>query len=453
MVLGCEIFPSKMIKNYGKHEKYKKTLKTRLDTFTFLACNCSNPMKKQPSNLSVRTWVLGAIGVLAAGSVACKKKAEANNGVPSAMSVSSTDVYEQTLTILTWDDYFSEKLIEEFEVEHGIDVKFQTFGNLDEQEALLRSKPSEFDLTLTSGVKLADLIETQLIQPIQKALLPQFQNLDARFLGLSGDPSNEYSIPYMWGPTLIAYRADKISDPKRSWETLWDARYKGHVLMLNEPFDAYASALLSKGYDINSRNLNELTEATDRLKRLVDVSDARFVDIDEIRSRLLSGDCWITMTYSSDAGILAEENENISYFVPEEGSSLWLDSFVIPKEAVNWRQALLFLDFFCRPKVAARNSNELWCASAVGAAKEFLSDEIRSDPTIYLPDHILARCKFEENPGLERQEFVNRGMKIVSDIVKGREPNAASQARAVLGSFSDDSPNGGEEPHPSGRSN
>lgn len=328
---------------------------------------------------------------------------------------------DQHLTILTWEEYFSLDQIRAFENEHGIKVRFEYFDNLDEMEALLRSRPSEFDLVLTSGTKLADLISLKLVQPIRKDLIPLFRNLDSRFLGLDDDPLNDYSLPYTWGPTLVAYRVDKIPDPEKSWKSLWDERYRGHVLMLEETFDAYSAALLALGHDLNSQDPAHLEEATKLLIDQVERLDARIVDINEIRDKLISGDCWITMTYSSDAAVLAEKEENISYFIPEEGASLWLDSFVIPRESKNIRNAHLFLDFFCRPEVAAANSNELWCASANKEVRHLISKEILEDGTIYLSDEVLERCHVEAKSSPDRQRLVNQGFKRLFDLVREAE--------------------------------
>ncbi len=325
------------------------------------------------------------------------------------------------LTILTWDEYFSLEVVGEFEREHGIEVRFETFNNLDEMEALLRSRPSDFDLILTSSGKMADLISLQFVRPIQKDLIPLFGNLDRRFLGLSGDPGNDYSIPYMWGPTLIAYRSDKIEKPEKSWKSLWDERYRGHILMLDETFDAYSIALLALGHDLNSQDPEHLEQATKMLMDQVERLGTRFVDIFEARDKLLSGDCWITMTYSSDAAVLADKEENIAYFIPNEGASLWLDSFVIPRESKNVREAHLFLDYFCRPEVAAANSNELWSASANREVRPHISGEILADPTIYLSDEVLSRCHFEAQSSPERQLRINQGFKKLFDLIRETE--------------------------------
>lgn len=325
------------------------------------------------------------------------------------------------LVILTWDEYFSPEIISQFEERHGIPVEFVTFTNLEEMNALLRSRPADFDLLVASGGTVGDLIELDMLQPIHKERLPLIGNLDERFLNPSFDPENRYSIPYMWGTTLIAYRSDKISDPARSWKSLWNPDYGGRVLMVDDGFDIYAAALLANGNDLNSQDPAELEAATKLLISQVDKLGARFVDIFEVREKLLSGECWISTTYSSDAAILAEEEKNIDYFIPEEGAPLWIDSFVIPRESDNAEAAHRFLDFLCEPEVAALNSNELWSASVNREARPHLSKEILEDPTLYLKDDVMARCWPEAQTSPERQRVLNQGLKRVFDRVKEAE--------------------------------
>jgi spermidine/putrescine transport system substrate-binding protein len=324
----------------------------------------------------------------------------------------------KSVKVLTYDEYFCEDVIHAFEEESGVKVEFITFANLDEMEALLRSRPVEFDLVVTDGGTLADLIELQLIQPINLSKLPNFPNLDSRFLDLAFDRGNKYSVPYMWGTTLIAYRSDKIENPEKSWRALWNKDYRGRVLMVDDGFDTYAAALLAAGHDLNSADETHIASATEMLVGQVDELDARFVDIFEIRDQLLSGECWISMTYSSDAAVLTDEEENISYFIPEEGAPLWLDSFVIPRESRNIESAYQFLDYLCRAEVGAANSNELWCASANSAARPFLSDEILEDDTLYLSDEVLARCQFDKKSSPARHLLLNQGLKRVFDRVR-----------------------------------
>jgi len=330
----------------------------------------------------------------------------------------------ETLVILTWDEYFSDELISRFREETGIDVAFVTFENLDEMDALLRSRPSDFDLLVASGGTVADLIELEFIQPIDRSAIEDYQNLDDRFLNLHFDPENQFSVPYMWGTTLIAYRSDKIEQPEKSWRALWNEEYRDRVLMVDDGFDVFAAALLSKGNDLNTQESALLEDAASHLAEQVDRLGARYVDIFKIRDGLLSGDCWISMSYSSDAAVLAEEEENISYFIPEEGAPLWVDSFVIPRESKNPEAAHRFLSFLCRPDVAAANSNELWCASANREARNLISAEVLEDPTIYLSDEVMSRCRPEAQTSPERQLLVNQGLKRVFDRVRESERRA-----------------------------
>jgi spermidine/putrescine transport system substrate-binding protein len=327
----------------------------------------------------------------------------------------------ESLVILTWDEYFSADLVSRFRKDTGIDVEFVTFENLDEMDALLRSRPSDFDLLVASGGTVADLIELEFVQPINRVAIDGYQNLDDRFLNLHFDPGNQYSVPYMWGTTLIAYRSDKIEQPEKSWRALWNGEYRDRVLMVDDGFDVFAAALLSNGNDLNTQEPLLLQDATSRLVDQVDQLGARFVDIFKIRNGLLSGDCWISMTYSSDAAVLAEEEENISYFIPEEGAPLWVDSFVIPRESKNPEAAHLFLSFLCRPDVAAANSNELWCASANREARSLISAEVLEDATIYLSDKVMSRCRPEAQTSPGRQLLVNQGLKRVFDRVREAE--------------------------------
>jgi spermidine/putrescine transport system substrate-binding protein len=326
-----------------------------------------------------------------------------------------------SLSILTWDEYFSDDLVAGFEAEFGIPVEFTTFANLDEMDGLLRSRPADFDLLVASAGTVGDLIEMEFLQPIRRDRLSGFDHLDERFLGLPFDEGNGYSVPYMWGTTLIAYRSDKIDEPEPSWRSLWNEAYRGRLLMLDDGFDVFAAALLADNRDLNSQNSEDLAAAADRLVEQVDRLDTRFVDVFEVRDKLISGECWIAMTYSSDAAVIAEEEENIAYFIPEEGAPLWIDSFVIPRESTNAEAAHLFLDYLCRPEVAAANSNALWSASANKSAREFLNEEVREDPTLYLDDESLARCRPEAQASPDRQLAVNRGLKRVFDRIRERE--------------------------------
>ncbi len=327
------------------------------------------------------------------------------------------------VVILTWEEYFNPEVVAQFEEETGIRVVFEYFENLDEMQSLLESRPDGFDLIVADGGSVADLIDLQLLKAIDPEKLPNLANLDQRYLDLKFDPGNRYSVPYMWGSTLITYRSDLIPEPAHSWKSLWDERYKGKVLMVDDQFDCYAVALLSLGYDLNSQDPKELEEATRHLVSQVEELNAEFTDIITIREKLLSGECWISVSYSSDAPVLAEENESIAYFIPEEGAPLWVDSFAIPRESPNYGNAHEFLNFMADAKVAAENSNYLWCATTNREAHRYLSEEVLAEETLYPPEETMAKCRFDVQPSAERNSIVNRGMKSIYDHLQERSEN------------------------------
>jgi spermidine/putrescine transport system substrate-binding protein len=374
-------------------------------------------MRTLTNNLAV----LSLVGALVLGISGCRPKlpaAASDHPQNPETSLNRDADGQRRLVILTWDQYFSNDVISKFEEESGIPVEFVVFENLDEMADLLRSRPADFDLVLVDGGTLADLIDLQLVQPIDRALIPGFANLDEKFLSTRFDPENAYSVPYMWGTTLVVYRSDKIAEPRKSWSSLWDEQYRDRILMLDDKFDIYAAALLAEGCDINTGNAAEISRATDRLLEQADSLGVRFVDILEIREKLISGDCWIAMTYSSDAAVIAEAEGDISYFIPEEGAPLWVDSFVIPRESTNQKAAHRFLEYFCRPEVAAANSSELWSASVNKKARPLISKEVLDDPTVYLSDEVFSHCRLDSQTGPERQLLVNQGLKRVFDRVR-----------------------------------
>lgn len=319
----------------------------------------------------------------------------------------------ESVVVLTWEEYFSPDVVALFEEETGIAVDFRYFENLEEMRSLIESQPDEFDLIVADGSTLKNLIDLKLLRPLDRELMGNFGNFDPKYLDLEFDPGNQFTVPYMWGTTVLAYRNDLIPEPTKSWKILWDPRYSGRVSLLDDAYDTFAVSLLSLGYDANSDVPDQLSEASRHLIEGAGEMKARFADIIEIREKLLAGDCWVSMAYSSDAAMLAEESTDISYFIPEEGATLWLDSFGMPREAKNGDQAHRFLDFLCRADVAAASSNYLWCATPNAAAIEFLEPEVLEDPVVYPDAATLERCSFLMQSGVERSQVVNNAMKLV----------------------------------------
>ena len=323
-----------------------------------------------------------------------------------------------TLVILTMPEYFAPEVIEKFEARFAVKVEQVYYESLGQMMGMLRSHPDKYDLVTTDDVSIAELSNVKLITEIDHQKITNFENLDQRYLDQHFDPGNRFSIPYVWGTTLISYRTDKIPDPENSWNLLWNPRLKGKIAMMDERADIYAAALLTGGHPLNSQDPAHLKEATDLLVKQTKTLDPLYTDLFGGREQMLSGDIWAMITYSCDAAMIAAEDENIGYFIPQEGAPLWLDSFVIPKHAPNSDGAHSFIDYLCEPEIAAENANYVWYIPPVKGVESFLSEDLLADIALNPSDEIIEKCAFHASPTAARERIVNRGMKNILDGVR-----------------------------------
>ena len=332
------------------------------------------------------------------------------------------------LVILNWDDYLAPEVIEQFESETGISVRIETFESLGELAGKMQSAPDAYDLVVVDDVTLNELKEVRLLGEIDLEQIPNLENIDPQYLDLEFDPENRFSVPYLWGTTLIAYRADQVQDPKQSWNLLWDPALKGKVAMMDEKEDLYAASLLSLGHRLNSEDPKELDDALAHLVDQQEVVQPLYRTLGDVEDLLVSGKIWAACLYSGDAAMLAEEDDRIDYFIPEEGAPKWMDNLAIAREAKNREEAHQFINFISRGDVAAANSSYLWSATPNSAAVKHLDLELLDDTTVYPKEMVRAKCDFHAQPSQDRLNAINKGMKRLFD--KARSEIAEIEANA-----------------------
>ena len=323
----------------------------------------------------------------------------------------------RVVSVFSWESYFEPEVCEKFEKETGIRIEWHYFQNLGEMNAQLRSHPDAFDVVILDDMSLGELIELQLLRPLPPDSVPNLRHIDPRYRDLPFDPGNRFSVPYMWGTTLLAHRKDRVENPEPSWSLLWNPDYRGKVSMINERQDAYSICLLLLGKDLNSSDPADLEAATEKMLEQVEAVHVSYGDLESLKEDMKGDRCWIAPLYSGDAALIATEDENIGFFIPKEGAPLWLDSFAVPKDAQRLPEALAFIDFMSRPEVAARNANHLSYATANRSALPLLSAELRENPTVFPPEEVLARCGFIHKATRERENQTNVGMKRIFDAI------------------------------------
>lgn len=319
---------------------------------------------------------------------------------------------EETVTLMTWAEYFDPAVFEAFQQETGIRVLEDPFDSSESMTTKLLVGGSGADVVVVSESLIPQFIKIDILSPLDKGKLSQLGNIDpdiARLL-TQVDPENAYVVPYTWGTTGIGYNVDAVRERLGdtaidSWATLFDPAVAAKlqdcgVYLLDSPQTVYPVALRYLGKDGNSKAPEDIAAAEAMLMK-VRPHIGNFKSTGYTND-LAGGQACVVMGWSGDiaqAGKRAEEAANgikIDYVVPKEGSTIWIDTFVIPKDAPNAAAALKLIDFLMRPEVAAKNSNYLRYPNGNKASFPLLDADIRSDPRLYPPQDVYTRLFMAE---------------------------------------------------------
>ncbi|MGO3338808.1 ABC transporter substrate-binding protein [Psychrobacter sp.] len=314
---------------------------------------------------------------------------------------SSTTTSDVTLNLYNWSEYMPQEILDGFEEETGITVNYTTFDSNEAMYAKLKllDDSSQYDLAVPSTYYVEKMANEGLLQEIDKSKLSNFKNLDTSFTNTKVDPENKYSIPYMWGSTGLAINGDSV-DPAtvNSWNDLWDPKYKGQVMLTNDVREVFGMALFTLGYSGNSSNPDEIEAAYNKLTTLM--PNVKTFNSDATRMPYMEGETSVGMSWNGEAVIANDEGlTSLVYKYPSEGAILWMDNFVIPKNAKQVDAAHKFIDYLLRPENSKIVSEEIGYASPNIAAREMMPDDVKNNPTIYPSKEVLAKAEFQEDVG------------------------------------------------------
>lgn len=300
---------------------------------------------------------------------------------------------KRVLNVFNYGDYINEDLISKFEEETGIDVIYNTYESNEIMYQKVKNSPGTYDLIFPSDYMVEKMIKEDMLEKIDFNNIPNFKYIGEDFKNLSYDPSNEYSIPYMWGTIGIIYDADRVDGEVDSWDALWDEKYKGEIFMFDSIRDTLAISLTRLGYSLNSTNQEELDEAVNELIKQKPLVQSYVMD--EVKDKMINGEAIFATVYSGDAIYIQEEapDLNLQYVVPKEGSNKWFDVMVIPKGAKHKTEAEEFINFLSEPENAAENVDYIGYATPNMGAYELLDEETQEDETVYPAEEILDKCE------------------------------------------------------------
>ncbi|MEB3751446.1 ABC transporter substrate-binding protein [Geobacillus sp. FSL W8-0032] len=313
---------------------------------------------------------------------------------------------DKTVSVYNWGDYIDPALIRKFEKETGWKVVYQTFDSNEAMMAKIAQGGATFDVAVPSDYAISKMIEENLLLPLDHSKLPNLKYIEPRFLDLSFDPHNRYSVPYFWGTVGIVYNRGMLGGKTiTSWNDLWDPDLRNQILLVDGAREVMGMALNSLGYSLNDTNKQHLQEAKRKLDRLM--PNVKAIVGDEIKLLLANEEAAVGVVWSGDAAEIISENEALDYVVPKEGSNLWFDNMVIPKTAKNIEGAHAFINFMLDPKHAAQNAEYVGYSTPNRAALRYLPKDIANDRRFYPDLDAAGRLEVYENLGKRMLAYYN----------------------------------------------
>lgn len=303
-----------------------------------------------------------------------------------------------SINVYNWGEYISDggdgsmDVNKEFEKLTGIKVYYSTFATNEELYSKLRGGGSSYDIIIPSDYMIGRMISEDMLEPLDLENIPNHQYIDEGFLGAIYDPGDEYSVPYTWGTVGIIYNTTMVYDEVESWDILWDEKYLGQILMFSNPRDAFAIAQSKLGYSLNTTDEGELRDCLEALKDQKMLVQAYVMD--EIFDKMLGGEAALAPYYAGDALTMMDENEDLAFAIPAEGTNIFTDAICIPKGSKNKAAAEMYINFLCEPEVGAANAEYIGYGSPNVATLELLDEEITEDPISYPPQEILDNTEY-----------------------------------------------------------
>ncbi len=308
---------------------------------------------------------------------------------PAAQDGVDRSRLSRELSIYNWSEYIAPEVVEKFEAEYGVKVIIDSFEDNESLFAKFQAGGNPgYDLVVPSDYMVEKMIRAGMLDKIDWANVPNISNVGAAYLNLYFDPNQEYSAPYFWGTTGIAYDTSRVDGEITSWRDIFDPAdaIKGRIGLLNDQRETIGAALRYLGHSANSTDPNEIEAAKNLLlehKRHV----AGYYDSIVARDNLVAGDVVVAMTYPGDALVAAQQKSSIRYVIPEDGATIWQDSWCIPIGAPHKYTAEVFVNFMLRPDIAAENANRLGYPTTNSEAlrQGLIDPAMAQDKTIY-PD-------------------------------------------------------------------
>ncbi|KLU65955.1 MULTISPECIES: spermidine/putrescine ABC transporter substrate-binding protein [Desulfosporosinus] len=309
------------------------------------------------------------------------------------------------LNFFQWTEYTPQSVLDSFKKKYGITVKMSNFSSNEEMIAKLQAGGlSQYDVVVPSNYAVKGMIAQNLIQPINKDNIPNFQNIDDSFLNRDYDPGNKYTVPYLSSPVVLAVNTKKVTKTITSYNDLLDPSFKNQIVVVDDERPIIGAALLATGHSLNDTNENDLQEAERWLKKLR--PNIKVFDSDSPKTSLISGECSIGLIYNGEAALAIKSNPDIKIVWPKEGiSGLTIDNLCIVKGTKHEKEAEMFINYILDPKVSKLISAEYPYTNPNKAAHSLLAKSYLDNPASNIPFDKIKSSELLNDVGASLSQF------------------------------------------------
>ena len=304
-------------------------------------------------------------------------------------------------------EYLGENVISDFEKQYGVRVIVENFDSNEMMYTKLMAG-DRYDVIIPSDYMIERLMNEDFLQPLDKSIIPNMENMSDAVLGMSYDPDNTYSIPYFWGSVGLVYNHENV-DPavieSEGWEVLCNTDYAGHIYIYDSERDSFMMAFKALGYSMNTEDPNEINDAYEWLLQMNNTMSPVYVT-DEVIDGMMNGYKDIAVVYSGDAAVVLDENEDMSFYMPSQGTNIWCDAMVIPQNAENPKLAHEFINYMLTYEAAFDNTETVGYTSPNAEVFEEMtsSEDLYADNAAYLPRSGYDKDEmFHDNQTLMRE--------------------------------------------------
>jgi spermidine/putrescine transport system substrate-binding protein len=316
----------------------------------------------------------------------------------SAASSSKTAASGVTINVYNWGEYISAgedgsmNVNAEFTKETGIKVNYTTFEDNESLYSKMAGGGANYDVIFPSDYMVSKMVREKMLEKLDFSNIPNYKYIDKAYRNEVYDPKNEYSIPYTWGIVGIFYNKKHVKEKVDSWKILWNKKYAGKILMFDNPRDSFGIAQKILGYSYNSTNSDEWNASAKLLEEQKPLVQAYVMD--QIFDKMSSGEAWLAPYYAGDAATLVHDNPDIGFAIPtKEGTNFFLDAMCIPTGTKHKKEAEAYINFLCKPNVAAANMEKVGYSTPESAAKKLLPEEMRENSIVYPPESIIKKSE------------------------------------------------------------